>query len=258
MQVKVASPQGSFMAGVIIKSKLAHIYETRPGEYWIAGEPGAAFAVEVENLGSRLEVLCSIDGRNTLKDEEASWDKNTGLVIPAYGRYKFAVWRQDLDGGREFVFGTDITDSVVSQVGGDTSNAGVIGLASWQEKRMQRPLPPTYDSYPTTYRMGASGQSVTAGSLSVGNEAAPVASASAGPTLDMNMDMSTSIGAYKSDHLGTTSFTRGAGPDILLIRYASLEALKAAGIAVYHGPDAFPGSSTSPASGYEQLSSPKK
>lgn len=253
MQVKVASPGRNFQAGIIIGSRLVPIYEPSPGDYWVAGVAGARFAVEVDNLGSRAEVLCSIDGRNTLKDEEADWDKNTGLIIPAYGNYKFAVWRQDLDGGRELIFGEDIADSVVSQVGGDTENAGVIGLAAWQERQPPpRPQPygsPTYDSYRLTRGAGISGQSVTA---SYSNESAPVASASAGPVADL----STGIGAYKSDRLGTTSFTRGAGPDILMIKYASLASLQAAGIAVYSGPKAFPGSETQAASGYERLRSP--
>lgn len=264
MQVKVASSQGSIMAGVIIGSALTPIYEPHPGDYWVAGVPGAKFAIEVENLGSRAEVLCSIDGRNTLKDEEADWNKNHGLVIPAYGRYTFSVWRHDLDGGREFIFADDITDSVVSQVGGDTENAGIIGLAAWQEQRPQpRPQPPysvtpVYDSYRLT--RGVTGQSVTA---SYDNESAPVATASAGPVVSAGSgepaaDLSAGIGAYKSDRLGTTSFRRGAGPDVLAIRFASREALEAAGIAVYRGAKAFPGSEATAASGYERLSSPKK
>lgn len=263
MQVKVTSPQGSITAGVVVGSKLTPIYEPHPGDYWVAGVPGARFAVEVENLGSRAEVLCSIDGRNTLKDEKADWDKNHGLVIPAYGRYTFAVWRHDLDGGREFVFADDITDSVVSQVGGDTENAGVIGLAAWQEQRPQpRPQPPyattpVYDSYRVT--RGVTGQPVTA---SYACESAPVAIASAGPMTSAGsgepaMDLSAGIGVYKNDRIGTTSFRRGAGPDVLTIRFASREALEAAGIAVYHGPKAFPGSESA-TGGYERLSSPQK
>jgi hypothetical protein len=251
MQVKVISPGRGFTAGVIISSKLVPVYEPSPGDYWVAGVAGAKFAIEVDNLGSRAEVLCSIDGRNTLKDEEASWDTNQGLVIPAYGSYRFDVWRTSLDGGREFVFGDEITESVVAQVGGDTENAGVIGLAMWQEQRPQpRPYPPVYDSYRMTRERGPGGQSV----VSYTNESAPVTAAAAGPA----MDLSTGIGAYKSDHLGTTSFKRGTGPDILLVKYASQAALEAAGIAVYHGPKAFPGSEKPAVSGYERLSSPKK
>lgn len=259
-QVRVNSPGGVISARVVVNGKMVPIYADKDGGYFIEGIPGASYAIEVDNLTpARVEVLSSIDGRNTLKDEELSLTASHGLVIHGYGSYRFAVWRTSNEGGRDFVFGTDLADSVVAQAGGATENAGVIGLAAWREKKTAYTPPPAVPYYTKSspvfdsYR-GPGGQSVSSVAyrgLSSANSSAPVASASAG----LESDMSTGIGAYKQDRVGTTSFTRGEGPDVLVIRYASREALVAAGIIDPRLPDPFPGGEQ--AGGYGSYASPR-
>ncbi len=51
------------------------------GEYWIAGVPGAHYAIEIRNrLGERLLVVASVDGVNVISGETAAWDQ-TGYVL---------------------------------------------------------------------------------------------------------------------------------------------------------------------------------
>lgn len=203
-------------------------------DYRLAGEPGAAYAVRVRNLTSgRIEVLLSVDGRNTLKDEDAGFG-NAGMVIPEYEAYSFPGWRLDSEGARDFLFGA-IGDSVAAQAG-DASNAGVIGIAAWQEK-IRIPLGNSWNLPDYEYRQSIRGYATDVFySSSRGMPviaSIPVAGAAAG----MDAGMGTGIGGYRTDKVGITTFQRGEGPDIAVIRYASYESLKRAGIIQ---PDPFP------------------
>ena len=259
--VKLDTPGGTLRVGIESGGKLSGVplqIHTHEGVHYIAGVPGARYSITVRNLTHRrVEVITSIDGRNTLKNEEADYNANHGLVIPPRGSYRFSGWRLDNEGVREFIFGSDIDDSVVSQAGGDTANAGVIGIAAWREFEPPQPVYPRRDSFlRTQYRSsGPGGQSVTS--------SVPVATASAGATMDWNAtdessNLSTGIGDYHADRVGTTSFTRGEGPDILAIHYMSYSRLVEKGIIVEPAiirPIPFPGSSPS---GYENMQPPSK
>ena len=263
--VKLITPGGTLSVGIESGGKLEGVplqVHTHEGVNYVAGVPGARYSIVVRNLSSRrVEVITSIDGRNTLKNEEADYNTNKGLVLYPRATYRFQGWRVDDAGIRDFIFGKDISDSVVAQSGGDTANAGIIGIAGWQEfKPDYKPdyfvghTAVTRDSGGTkTY--GARGMSVTSSHAS-----AAVAVGAAGGTQDWAedtaSDLSTGIGSYREDHVGTTNFTRGEGPDILIFRYMSYAKLVEKGIIPEprHGkPDAFPGSR----SGYEQFESPQ-
>ncbi len=64
------------------------------GEYWVAGRPGARYAVTVHNrLGERVLAVPSVDGVNVLSGETAAWDQR-GYVFPPYERYQITGWRK--------------------------------------------------------------------------------------------------------------------------------------------------------------------
>jgi hypothetical protein len=51
----------------------AHFYR---GEYWVAGSPGARYAIEIRNrVGERLLAVTSVDGVNVVSGATAGWDQ---------------------------------------------------------------------------------------------------------------------------------------------------------------------------------------
>ena len=69
----------------------AHYYR---GEYWVAGKPGARYAIEVCNrLGERLLAVTSVDGVNVLSGDNAGWNQ-TGYVFSPGERYQITGWRR--------------------------------------------------------------------------------------------------------------------------------------------------------------------
>ncbi|MBU0827335.1 MAG: hypothetical protein KKE41_05530, partial [Gammaproteobacteria bacterium] len=64
------------------------------GEYWVAGRPGARYAVTVHNRsGGRVLAVPSVDGVNVLSGETAAWDQR-GYVFSPYERYQITGWRK--------------------------------------------------------------------------------------------------------------------------------------------------------------------
>lgn len=194
---------------------------------FVAGVWGAPFVLEVRNCtGGRIEVLSSVDGRNTLMDEPADMVQNRGMIISAYGSYRFAGWRIDDNNSAEFVF-TDPAQSVAQMATGQSSNAGVFGFAIYTERRIEQPVYRTY--------VQNTGYEPLMRGLSKGVDAG---------------DMGTGIGDVRADQVGRTSFVRAQNrpAEIVTIQYRSYEWLERNGIIAPDEPNAFPGAQT----GYAQ------
>src|ERR1700688_3301634 len=89
------SPQGTIEVSVLIGGTAQPLYR-RPGDgaLFVAGIPGVAYAPHVRHLtGTRIEVISSVDQRNTLKDERADMHQNQGLVFGAHSAGDFTGWR---------------------------------------------------------------------------------------------------------------------------------------------------------------------
>ena len=57
-------------SGVTLSTHFFH------GEYWVAGTPGARYAIEIRNcIGGRLLAVTSVDGVNVLSGATAGWDQ---------------------------------------------------------------------------------------------------------------------------------------------------------------------------------------
>ena len=57
------------------------------GEYWVAGRPGARYAVSVRNaLPGRVMSVVSVDGVNVVSGETAAWGQ-TGYVLSPWQQY---------------------------------------------------------------------------------------------------------------------------------------------------------------------------
>jgi hypothetical protein len=237
------------------------------GEYWVAGTPGARYAIEIRNrLGERLLAVTSVDGVNVVTGEDAAWNQS-GYVFNAGERYQVTGWRKSDAEVAAFTF-TDASNSYAERTG-RPANLGVIGVAIFRE----RPPEPLY-SWP---RIG--GQAPYREAPLAGGAQAPAAAArqdAARPEARLQADSMAAPSAstvapsvqrppLPSEKLGTghgereyssvqrTEFVRlrPQPEEIIRIRYDSLENLEAMGIIARRGveprPSPFPGA---PVSGY--------
>jgi hypothetical protein len=93
------------------------------GEYWVAGQPGAKYAIQIRNSrGPRVLAVTSVDGLNVLSGETADFGQS-GYVFESGQRY-------GIEGDSEiaaFVF-TASGDSYAERIG-KPRDVGVIGVA---------------------------------------------------------------------------------------------------------------------------------
>ncbi len=245
------------------------VYSHR-GEYWVAGTPGARYAIAVRSkLGQRLMAVPAVDGVNVLSGQTAAWDQS-GYVFTSYSRYQITGWRKSNSEVAAFEF-SSLGDSYAGLTG-RPANVGVIGVALFREK--QQPLPEPYyhqspNAYPDLRKNERSDESASAKSRSAPEPAAPSpASPSASSQQDSsglaNLEASgsrrsapqasaklgTAHGQRESSVVSATTFERNSTqPDeVVLIRYDSRANLVALGVIrppqQLPAPNAFPESPT--------------
>ncbi|MBV7430025.1 MULTISPECIES: hypothetical protein [unclassified Acidovorax] len=241
------------------------------GEYWVAGRPGARYAITVRNRsGERVLAVPSVDGVNVLSGETAAWDQR-GYVFSPYERYQITGWRKSDSQVAAFEF-SSIANSYASRTG-RPAHVGVIGVALFRE---QAPVPSpavTPEPYSQSQRRDNSGGN--GNSLGRLREepvphlpspsAAPAAAAPApsseaeSSARSMAADSVAKAAPMPSPKLGTahgqretsvvshTTFTRlqDQPNEVISIRYDSRENLVASGVireplARPHVPRAFP------------------
>ena len=227
------------------------------GEWWLAGRPGARYAVQVRNAtGERVMGVMSVDGVNVISGDTASWDQS-GYVLSRYQNAQITGWRKSSAEVAAFHF-TALPNSYAARTG-RPDNVGVIGVAVFRERYAPppRPLPrpaPRYESPAAGERSAgvARNQASPSPSASARAEAAPAdaevdawqsqKSAPAAPRLG------TGHGEREASYSGTTQFERRSGqPDeVITLRYDSRDNLVAMGIIPAYAPpppvrpDAFP------------------
>jgi hypothetical protein len=109
-----------------------HFYR---GEYWVAGRPGARYAIEIRNcLGERLLAVTSVDGVNVVTGATAAWDQ-AGYVFGPGERYQITGWRKTDAQVAAFTF-TDSPNSYAERTG-RPANVGIIGVAVFRERQPQ-------------------------------------------------------------------------------------------------------------------------
>jgi hypothetical protein len=229
------------------------------GALFTVGVPGQAYTLGVRNMTmGRVEVITTIDGRNTLKDEAGDAKRNEGLIFRAWASGEFSGWRINNDETRQFVFG-EPERSVAAQATGDASNVGVIGFAAYREQpswygssySATAPAPPYLSSAGqsmTAENAGMSSVSSSCTNLSAAPPAVTASAASTDSSMPLAQGLGTGIGERQQDHVGTTTFTRTGAADILVIGYDTYDNLVQMGVIGPPEPSAFPGMGT----GYEQ------
>jgi hypothetical protein len=105
------------------------------GDYWVAGKPGAAYAISVRNkLGERVLAVTSVDGVNVLSGDTAGWGQ-TGYVFGPYFNYQITGWRKTNSEVAAFEFSAS-SESYASRTG-RPDQVGVIGVALFREQQAQ-------------------------------------------------------------------------------------------------------------------------
>ncbi|MES2950384.1 MAG: hypothetical protein V4858_17715 [Pseudomonadota bacterium] len=234
------------------------------GEYWVAGAPGARYAIAIRNkMGERVMAVTSVDGINVLNGATASWGQ-TGYVFGAYYNYQITGWRKSNSEVAAFEFAA-AGDSYAERTG-RPHQVGVIGVALFKERVPEPIAIPTPPPMPYPYRQerdykesradnGAPPpappaaaspalQKSTGSAASTSNGAAAEAMADRNRASDTQQAQSIARPAMPSPKLGTghgqredsyvsqTSFERlqSQPNEVITIRYDSRENLIATGV----------------------------
>ncbi len=236
------------------------VYRHR-GEYWIAGTPGGAYAIEIRNqLGARILAVTAVDGVNVISGETAAWDQ-TGYVFGPNQQYQVSGWRKSDSEVAAFTF-TESPNSYAERTG-RPANVGVIGIALYREQApvaqyplIPPPVPNDADNRAEANVPAAQLPESTSGAPALGDSATARTDSSAGrmavPPVLLEMPapkLGTGHGAREYSHVSYTDFERlqSQPNEIIRIRYDSLGNLMAMGIVPRQRPMApgvnpFPGS----------------
>lgn len=209
------------------------VYRHR-GELWVAGEPGARYAVELYNRSRRrLLNVVSVDGVNVITGETAAFDQ-AGYVLTPGQRYDVSGWRKSRREIAAFEF-TRLSRSYAARTG-RPDDVGVIGVAVFRER-------PGYRA-PEAEIYGRSAPVPQGEESFQGKSHRSDGPSAAGPQLG------TGHGDRERDRVGYTDFERRSHrpEEIVRIRYNSRANLIAMGVipaqqrpAPDYRPRAFPG-----------------
>ena len=227
-----------------------HFYH---GEYWVAGTPGARYAIEIRNrLGERMLAVTSVDGVNVVSGATAAWDQ-TGYVFGPGDRYQITGWRKTDAEVAAFTF-TASPNSYAERTG-RPANVGVIGVALFRERQPQ----PVYVP-PMIGQLAGRAQAPRAADSAASAEAksslampAPMPPPTASSVPAHAPKLGTGHGEREYSYVNHTEFQRmQAQPnEVIRIRYDSLDNLLAMGIIKRPRPAA-PGANPFPASPVQQ------
>jgi hypothetical protein len=212
------------------------------GEYWVAGAPGAHYAIAISNrMSERILAVTSIDGVNVISGDTASWSQ-TGYVLDPWSSYRIDGWRKSNAEVAAFQFSS--ASASYAALTGRPANVGVIGVALFRERR---PPPPAYSQLePRQPWVDSTAVPSPAPSAAAANPAAPLARRTA-PLIEEKLG--TAHGQREESHVVQVDFERlqNSPNEVILIRYDSVPNLIALG--VIHSapvpapvPSAFPGS----------------
>jgi len=223
------------------------------GEHWVAGRPGARYAVSVRNATpGRVLGVVSVDGVNVISGETAAWQQ-TGYVLSPWQQHAITGWRKSDTEVAAFHF-TASRDSYAERTG-RPAHVGVIGVAVFREKPLAPP--PALVPWPQQRELGGAAESRSSAPAGSADRAeadgeAPreraesLASRRMAPAAPAPR-LGTGHGEREASPISRTTFERRSErPDELIrIRYDSRENLVAMGIiptqAVPPRPNPFPG-----------------
>src|SRR5581483_1403335 len=195
------------------------------GEYWVAGTPGARYAIEIRNpLSERLLAVTSVDGVNVITGADAAWDQ-AGYIFDPGQTYQITGWRKSDAQVAAFTF-TDSPNSYAERTG-RPANVGVIGVALFRER--QRPEAYTPPSVQAPY---ASAGAPSASAREADAAAAPAPSPPLSASLRSSPKLGTGHGEREASYVTHADFERMQPEpnEVIRIRYDSFDNLVAIGV----------------------------
>ena len=130
------------------------------GEWWIAGRPGARYAIEVRNAApGRVLGVMAVDGVNVISGDTASWEQ-TGYVLARRQTAQITGWRKSDAEVAAFHF-TALPQSYAARTG-RPDHVGVIGVAVFREKAVPPPPPIAPRPWPRDGRFGGGAHAASA------------------------------------------------------------------------------------------------
>jgi hypothetical protein len=213
-----------------------HLYH---GEYWVAGTPGATYAIEIRNrLGERILAVTSVDGINVISGATAGWNQTGYVFDPGVG-YQITGWRKSDAEVAAFTF-TASPNSYAERTG-RPANIGIIGVAVFRERQPQPVYaPPVITPSPEPSEAPRADSAPTTGSRE--SKSATRSDSSAAQTLTPPLHvppvpasapkLGTGHGEREASYVSNTEFSRMQPQpnEVIRIRYDSLENLVAMGI----------------------------
>jgi hypothetical protein len=217
------------------------------GEYWVAGQYGAKYAITVRNKsGERVLAVTAVDGVNVLSGETAAWDQ-TGYVFSPWQQYQVTGWRKSSSEVAAFEFSA-LGDSYAGRTG-RPGNVGVIGVALFREQ-LPEPVAQAAPASPARAEREAdapanpkSAPQSGAGKSALADQSSSAAEVSAGlegrarreylpPAPLPAPKLGTGHGARETSVVSHTSFARlqSQPNEVIRIRYDSRENLIASGV----------------------------
>lgn len=206
------------------------------GEYWVAGRPGARYAISIRNQsGNRLLAVTSVDGINVLSGQGAAANQR-GYVFDPWVGYEIDGWRKSSSEIAAFTF--TALPNAYAALTGRPKNIGVIGVALFRERQ---PDPPPVASG----QVSAEARNEAVAERSA--DSAGKASAARAPSAPVAQALGTGHGEREFSQVVSVPFERAhsRADETIRIRYDSRENLVALGVIKLpkprHVPDPFPG-----------------
>ncbi len=206
------------------------------GEYWVAGVPGAKYAIDIRNAsGARVLAVTSVDGVNVVSGETAS-TVQTGYVFGAWQRYGITGWRKGNDAVAAFEF-TASHNSYAERTG-RPRDVGVIGVALFRERvPVVQPVVPfphhsRRDRYSEPHAESSAGAATPAAPAARLERESNDASMAKRAAPQAEPKLGTGHGERESSYVSHTEFERERSTpnEVIRIRYDSRENLMAMGV----------------------------
>ncbi len=206
------------------------------GRAYVLGTQGSRYSLRIRNQsGTRVEFVASVDGRDVLDGQSASWDKR-GYIVAPWGEVVIDGFRLNQESVAAFRFST-VKDSYAAKMG-DAREVGVIGVAVFPEHpRYEPPVRRSYLFAPSPEAAGA-----PADARSEAPSAAPPAAGAMaedragkfGKKESQRPGLGTEFGEQRSSHVDEVAFERASSQPAaqLSIRYNDRAGLRAMGVRI--------------------------
>lgn len=203
------------------------------GRTFALGEPGDRYLIRVRNgTGRRAEVVVSVDGRDVVDGQRASWDRRGYLVEP-WGQVTVEGFRLSQADVAAFRFSSVARSYAAAK--GDARDVGVIGVAVFPERAPAWRAPPSPWPYPPPgwSDEGARPEARSEAAPAPGSAAPREAPMAKGRTSE-RPGLGTELGERHGSQVEEVPFERASGQPaaILTLRYDDRRGLLAAGVDV--------------------------